>query len=61
MCAAFVVWTKSEMQYFVSTFGGQVFANKTTFSIVAECVAEARKQCNKVRHSMVITVTSKQK
>ncbi|ELU07335.1 hypothetical protein CAPTEDRAFT_141927 [Capitella teleta] len=46
--SAFVVWTKSEMLYFVTTFASQVFANKTNFTIVAECVAEARTHCNKL-------------
>ena len=46
--AAFVVWAKQEIKEFLSTFKSQVFVNKTAFSVVSECVQEARKCCDQV-------------
>ena len=48
MCAAFVLWAKQELQYFVSVFSGQVFVTKYNLSAVAECVTEATCYCSQV-------------
>ena len=45
----FIVWVKSEIGGFVKIFSTQVFAGKTNFSTVAECVNEARTCCEKLR------------
>lgn len=47
--AAFVVWAKEELTDFVKTFSSQVFTSKTTLPNVADCVAEARRNCDEVR------------
>jgi len=46
--AAFVLWAKQELQYFVSVFSGQVFVTKYNLSAVAECVTEATCYCSQV-------------
>ena len=46
--STFVVWSKNELQYFVSIFASQIFSNKTNFSIVADCVHGARKSCDQL-------------
>ena len=48
VCAAFVLWAKHELQYFVSVFSGQVFVTKYNLSAVAECVTEAMCYCSQV-------------
>ena len=45
---AFVLWSRNELDSFVKMFTSQVFAGKTNFSIVAECVNEARTKCIEV-------------
>ena len=47
---AFVVWAKRELSGFMDIFRKQVFESKVTFTVVAECVHEARECCNKVSH-----------
>jgi len=49
--AAFVLWAKQELQYFVGVFSGQVFVTKYNLSTVAECVTEARNYCQQVRNT----------
>ena len=46
--STFVVWTKAELLYFVNMFGSQIFVNKTNFSIVSDCVYEARTCCDQL-------------
>ena len=57
MCAAFVLWAKHELQYFVSVFSGQVFVTKYNLTAVAECVTEATRYCSQVTNSLSLSVS----
>lgn len=49
--AAFVIWSKQELNSFVSIFQRQVFESKASLTTIADCVQLAKKNCAEVRIS----------
>ncbi|XP_032818161.1 exocyst complex component 8 isoform X2 [Petromyzon marinus] len=46
--SSFVVWSRSAMKMFAGAFSKQVFDSKESLSTVAECVAVAKRHCEKL-------------
>jgi len=46
--SVFVMWSKSELQAFVSIFKRQVFESKASLSTIAECVLLTKKHCEEL-------------
>ncbi|XP_005112876.1 exocyst complex component 8 [Aplysia californica] len=46
--SAFVIWSKQELQSFVSIFRRQVFESKASLSTIADCVQLAKRHCQEL-------------
>ncbi|KAL4221236.1 Exocyst complex component 8 [Mactra antiquata] len=46
--SAFIVWTKTEMESFISIFKRHVFDSKSNLPTIAECVSIASKHCDEL-------------